>query len=164
MDFTKLKQSIIKFEGLKLKPYKCPAGKLTIGYGRNLEDNGISINEAIIMLENDLLNIKLELEDKLSVFNKLDNIRQNVLIEMAYNMGVPKLLRFKNTFRAIRLALEKKESGNLDGFNYWITESSKEMLNSKWHEDFKKYAPNTKEELLRSSILSKLMREGKFND
>ena len=34
--FTKLA------EGLSLKPYRCPAGKLTIGYGHNLEANGIS--------------------------------------------------------------------------------------------------------------------------
>ncbi|MFY9090300.1 glycoside hydrolase family protein [Arcobacter aquimarinus] len=148
MDFTKLKESIIRFEGLELKPYKCPANKLSIGYGRNLEDNGISINEAIYMLENDLLNIKLELEDKLPVFNRLDDIRQNVLLEMAYNMGISKLLNFKKTIQ------------HLKKFDY--VEASKEMLDSKWHKDFKKYAPNTKEELLRSSILSKIMKEGKY--
>lgn len=148
MDLLKLKESIKRFEGLELKPYKCPAGKLTIGYGRNLEDNGITTHEANLMLENDLLNVKLELEDKLSVFNKLDDVRQNVLIEMAYNMGVPKLLGFKKTIQYLKQ------------LNY--IEASKEMLNSKWHEDFKKYAPNTNVELLRSSILSKIMKEGKY--
>jgi len=38
----KLVDQIIEHEGLKLKPYHCPAGKLTIGVGRNLEDKGIS--------------------------------------------------------------------------------------------------------------------------
>ena len=28
-------------EGLRLGVYRCPAGKLTIGFGRNLEDKGI---------------------------------------------------------------------------------------------------------------------------
>ena len=165
MDLLKLKESIKRFEGLKLKPYKCPANKLSIGYGRNLEDNGITTHEANLMLENDLLNVKLELEDKLSVFNKLDDVRQNVLIEMAYNMGVPKLLGFKKTIGYLETGVfylnSRGDVGSaLTAFQY----ASFEMLKSKWHEDFKKYAPNTKEELLRSSILSKMMREGKFND
>lgn len=152
MDFTKLKQSIIRSEGLELKPYKCPAGKISIGYGRNLENNGISINEAIIMLENDLLNIKLELEDKLTVFNKIDDVRQNVLIEMAYNMGVAKLLNFKKTIQHLK--------------NGDYVEASKEMLNSKWHEQHKQYdlidGKANNNGLLRSEYLSKLMKEGKY--
>ena len=152
MDLLKLKESIKRFEGLELKPYKCPAGKLTIGYGRNLEDNGITTHEANLMLENDLLNVKLELEDKLSVFNKLDDVRQNVLIEMAYNMGVPKLLGFKNT-----IAFLKKND---------FESASKEILNSKWHQDFIKYdlldGKRGNSGLLRSEYLSKVMKEGKY--
>ncbi|MBP5593653.1 MAG: hypothetical protein J6X75_05780, partial [Clostridia bacterium] len=45
--FTKLA------EGLRLKPYRCPAGKLTIGYGRNIEDMGISETEAEMLFDND---------------------------------------------------------------------------------------------------------------
>lgn len=166
MNYDELEKSIKKSEDLSLKPYKCPNGFLTIGWGRNIQLNGISKSEADLLLRNDIFNIKLELEDKLPIFKKLDDIRQNVLLEMAFNMGVPKLLGFKNTFRAIRLALEKKESGNLDGFNYWITESSKEMLNSKWHKDFINYDMQDNKRgnsgLLRSEYLSKVMREGKY--
>jgi len=46
-------ESLKRHEGLRLKPYLCPAGKLTIGYGRNLEDVGISEEEAAEMLYND---------------------------------------------------------------------------------------------------------------
>lgn len=147
MDLLKLKQNIIKNEGFESKPYLCPNKKLTIGYGRNLE-NGITEREAIVLLENDLLNLKLELEDKLPVFKNLDDIRQNVILEMAYNMGLPNLLKFKNMIEALKKADYK--------------EASKEMLMSKWHYDFIKYAPNTKEENLRSSILSIVMKEGKY--
>jgi lysozyme len=41
-------------EGLRLKPYLCPAGKLTIGIGRNLEGKGITKQEAVMLLENDI--------------------------------------------------------------------------------------------------------------
>lgn len=151
MDLLKLKQSIIKNEGFESKPYLCPNKKLTIGYGRNLE-NGITEREAVILLENDLLNLKLELEDKLPVFKKLDNVRRNVLMEMAYNMGVPKLLNFKNT-------IEFLKKNDFDS-------ASKEMLNSKWHENFKKYdlqdGKANNNGLLRSEYLSKVMKEGKY--
>ena len=151
MDLLKLKQSIIKNEGFDSKPYLCPNKKLTIGYGRNLE-NGITEREAIVLLENDLLNLKLELDDKLPVFKKLDDIRQNVILEMAYNMGVSNLLKFKNMIEALKKADYK--------------EASKEMLMSKWHEDFKKYdlqdGKANNNGLLRSEYLSKVMKEGKY--
>lgn len=148
MDLIKLKQSVKRFEGYEQKVYTCPAGVLSIGYGRNLEHNGVSLLEAETMLENDLLNCKLLLVDKLSFFSSLDDIRQNVLIEMCYNMGLTNFLKFKKTL----LYIQQKE--------YKL--ASLEMLNSKWHNDFIKYAPNTKEEKLRSSILSKVMNEGKY--
>lgn len=151
MDLAKLKQSIKKNEGLKLKLYKCPNGKLTIGYGRNLEDNGITLSEAEKMLETDLLNIKLELEDNIKFFHTLDSIRKNVLIEMAYQMGVPKLLNFKNTLKF----MEKRDFIN----------ASVEMLDSQWHEQLKQYDMKDgkkSNELLRSEYLSIVMREGVY--
>lgn len=151
MDLNKLKISIEKHESLKLKPYKCPKGKLTIGYGRNLEDRGITQNEAKVMLERDLLDTKLELEDKIKFFYKLDDIRQNVLIEMAYNMGVPHLLEFKNTLKF----MEKSDFIN----------ASIEMLDSQWHRDFVKYDMQDgkpSNELLRSEFLSMVMKEGVY--
>ncbi len=151
MDLTKLKQSIKKHEGLKLKPYQCPKGKITIGYGRNLEDNGITLHEAEKMLETDLLNIKLELEDNIKFFHTLDPIRKNVLIEMAYNMGVRNLLNFKNTLKF----MEKRDFIN----------ASIEMLDSQWHEQLKQYDMKDgkkSNELLRSEYLSMIMREGVY--
>jgi lysozyme len=53
MNHKKLADQLIKHEGLRLKPYHCPAGKHTIGVGRNLEDKGITEKEAVILLEND---------------------------------------------------------------------------------------------------------------
>lgn len=152
MQLYSLKNSVKKFESCSLKPYHCPAKKLTIGYGRNLDDNGISKFEAELLLENDLSDVKLELEDKLKFFHELDDIRQNVVIEMAYNMGVPKFLNFKNTLKYL------KEKDFLN--------ASIEMLNSKWHRDFQKYdlqdGKANNNGLLRSEYLSKVMKEGKY--
>ena len=53
-DFIDLMESLKSQEGLRCKPYKCTSGKLTIGYGRNLEDVGISQKEAEYLFENDV--------------------------------------------------------------------------------------------------------------
>lgn len=152
MDLNKLKQSVKKSENVKLKVYLCPKKKHTIGFGRNLDDRGITMLEAESMLERDLLDIKLELEDSIRFFHKLDDIRQNVLIEMAYNMGVSNLLEFTNTL----YYMEKSDFIN----------ASIEMLDSKWHYDFVKYdlkdGKKNNNGLLRSEYLSIVMKEGVY--
>ena len=54
MDAERLLHTLIRHEGIKYKPYRCTAGKLTIGVGRNIEDVGISESEAMHMLKNDV--------------------------------------------------------------------------------------------------------------
>jgi lysozyme len=83
-----------RHEGLRLKPYLCTADKLSIGFGRNLDDMGISEDEALYLLQNDIDRCYSEL----SVFNwfhELDQIRQEALISMLFNLGLPRLLTFK---------------------------------------------------------------------
>ncbi len=104
-------------EGLSLRPYRCPAGKLTIAFGRNLEDNGISREEAEQMLQNDIDDVIRELQT-IKQYNYLDPIRQTVLANMAYNLGVPTLKKFRNMLANISLG------------DY--SNAAKEMLNSKW--------------------------------
>lgn len=166
MNLKKIKESIENFESLELKPYICPAGKLTIGFGRNLQDNGITRNEAEILLDNDLLNTKLELEDRLPIFTKLDDVRQDVLIQMAYNMGVPKLLGFKKTIDYLEVAVFSLNNGDFSVAKSHFLYASEEMLNSKWHKKFVELDMQDGKKnnggLLRSEYLSKLMKEGKY--
>jgi lysozyme len=166
MNYEELEKSIKKNEDIRLMPYNCPNGYLTIGWGRNIELNGISKSEADLLLRNDILNIKLELEDKLPIFKKLDDIRQNVLMEMAYNMGVPKLLGFKNTIAYLEVAVISLNKGHLLRANHNFKSASKEMLNSKWHKKFVELdmqdGKRNNGGLLRSEYLSKLMKEGKY--
>jgi lysozyme len=57
----RIKEQLVRHEGLRLKPYRCTAGKLTIGVGRNLEDKGISQQEAYELLENDIRECEVQL-------------------------------------------------------------------------------------------------------
>lgn len=89
-------------EGERLKPYRCTAGKLTIGVGRNLEDRGISREESAMLLANDIANEERELLRALPWTSKLDEVRQRVLLDMSFNLGLVGLLGFKNTLATIQ--------------------------------------------------------------
>ncbi len=114
----KVKERLRKEEGLRLKPYRCSAGKLTIGFGRNIEDNGISIGEAEYLLENDVKSVIQQLNVKIPWINSLTENRQVVLVDMAFNLGIGGLLLFKNTLAMI-------QRGDYEA-------AAKAMLQSKW--------------------------------
>lgn len=118
MNKQRLVEQLERHEGLKLHPYKCTAGKLTIGIGRNLIDKGISPEEARIMLNHDIDEFWRKLSARLPLVNGLDNARQNVVLNMAFNMGVDGFLTFKNMINCLTMR-------DYHG-------AAKEMLDSKW--------------------------------
>ena len=118
MTDDKLIQRVIQHEGLMLKPYKCPAGKLTIGVGRNLEDVGISKEEAMFLLENDLNRCHQECLRAFIWYGELDNARQGVIQEMCFNLGLARLKTFTKMLLACKLG------------NYEL--AAREMLSSLW--------------------------------
>ena len=89
-----------RHEGLRLKPYHCSENFLSLGYGRNLETNGISEAEAEFMLSNDLIACEKELKDE-GWYNQLDETRRAVVLNMAFNLGKPKLMQFKKFIGAL---------------------------------------------------------------
>ena len=102
MDRNKLQDQLIRHEDLKLQMYKDSVGKWTIGVGRNIQDKGISHDEAMHMLGND---IDEALDDAMvlfSVFPELDDVRQRVVVDMAFNMGRTKLKHFRRMIAAVQ--------------------------------------------------------------
>jgi lysozyme len=89
-------------EGERLKPYRCTAGKLTIGVGRNLEDRGITAEESAYLLNNDIQREWKALTTALPWVTGLNDVRQRVLLDMAFNLGIAGLLKFKNTLATIQ--------------------------------------------------------------
>lgn len=126
-------QRLVVNEGLKLKPYYCPAGHLTIGIGRNLEGNpltaeekayighpvkqGITNDQAFYLCRNDLKKVRADLDRELPWWRDLNADRQFVMIDLCFNMGIGNskkgLLSFKNTLQAIALGNYIKASENL---------------------------------------------------
>ncbi len=130
-----IEEQLVLHEGLRLNPYRCPAGKLTIGVGRNLEDKGISMAEALFLLRNDVEEVRTQLE-RYPWYTQLDPVRQKVLIDMAFNLGIGGLMQF----RKMLAALEAGDYGK----------TADEMLDSKWARQVGK----------RAQRLAEMMRTG----
>lgn len=110
------------FEGLRLKPYKCTAGKTTIGYGRNLDDVGISKSEADMLFERDFARAEADVR-RLLKENDIDcehliEQRFYVLTDMMFNLGYNRLSQFKKLLYALK--------------NSRYDDAAKEMLSSLW--------------------------------
>jgi lysozyme len=98
---TRLRADLERDEGLRLKPYTDTVGKLTIGIGRNLDDKGISRDEAFVLLDNDIAECIGDLRGSFPWFDKLTEARQCVLINMRFNLGGKGLRTFKQTLMSI---------------------------------------------------------------
>jgi len=114
----KLKAMLLRHEGLRLYPYLDSVGKITIGCGRNLTDNGITSEECRTMLDRD---IGIAIDGVRSFFPDMDTwspARQDALTDMMFNMGMTRFAGFKKMIGAIKTGA-------------WIT-ASREMLDSQW--------------------------------
>ncbi len=121
-----IKSILRKNEGLSLVPYHCPAGKVTIGYGHNLTDNGIPIHIAEQLLDYDLKQAQKQLFKNYPSYSEFSENRKNALIDMVFNIGIVSFKKFKNMHRY----LEIKD----------FDMAAAEMLNSKYAVDVPKRA------------------------
>lgn len=100
MDRDRLKDQLFLHEGFEPKPYKDTVGKWTIGVGRNLDDVGITEVEARTLLDNDIHSAEAIASRVISSYHDLDEVRQRVVVDMAFNLG-GKLAHFKKAIAAI---------------------------------------------------------------
>lgn len=149
-DFIWVSKRLVEHEGLKLQPYICPAGKLSIGVGRNLEDNpptpreqtaigdymhGITKNGAMLLLRNDVEKCLKNLKT-LPFWNKLDLERQYALLDMCFQLGFYGLKKFKKMLSSME--------------NKRFTEASEHCLDSNYARQVPK----------RANRIAKLIKEG----
>lgn len=132
---NKLRAMLIEHEGLRLKPYRDSVGKITIGVGRNLDNVGISVAEAMLLLSNDIDHATQEASEY-SWFKSLSTNRQDVVICMIFNLGRDGFDKFQKMIKAMI-------NGSFD-------KAADEMLDSKWAEQVGK----------RAYDLAQMMRNG----
>lgn len=131
-----LENQLKRHEGFRAFPYLDTVGKTTIGYGRNLSDVGVSIEEAENMLEYDMEKAIAAAEVIFDEFDSLNDVRKAVLANMAFNLGQAKLAKFHDLIKAV-------SSGD-------YKEAAKQMLDSKWANQTGK----------RATELAKMMESG----
>lgn len=116
-----IEEQLTLHEGFRARTYRCTAGKLSIGVGRNLDDvgirpeearrlgitkasviaNGVTLAQAQALLSYDVAEAREALDDLIPNWRGLDPVRRKVLEDMAFNMGQTTLGQFKNTLAAV---------------------------------------------------------------
>lgn len=90
---------LIAEEGYRQFPYRDTVGKLTVGIGRNLDDVGISRQEALYLMSQDIAMAAARCSVLLPWWGSVDALRQDVFVNLWFNMG-DKLLGFKKMLQA----------------------------------------------------------------
>jgi lysozyme len=134
----KLRKLLMRHEGLRLRAYKCTAGKTTVGYGRNLDDVGVSEFEANFLLSNDIARTLQSCVDAFAWFNSIGLVRQDVIASLVFQLGLEGFETFKNVIAAMRAQDYAK--------------AADEMENSLWF----KQTPSRARELVQ------MMRDGRY--
>lgn len=135
IDWHTLSDELKRDEGFKSRVYQCTAGKLTVGFGHNLEDNDLSESVAEMQLNIDIMEIHEELSN-LQWYCELDDFRKRILINMAFNLGMNGLMKFRKMIDA--LIIKDYET------------AADEMVDSNWYHQVGQ----------RSVRLVSMMREG----
>ena len=117
LHMTDLEREVASDEGFMPIPYRCTSGKLSIGYGTNIQD-GITREEALLLMRHRLGKVVAALESRLPFWLKLTDDRRRVLANMGYQLGVGGLMGFKRMLAAL-------ERGDYES-------AAREMLDSKW--------------------------------
>jgi lysozyme len=113
-----VEEYIKRNEGLRLKPYRCSANKWTIGFGRNIEDNGISEIEAEFLLSSDIRSVTEEIRRLIPDFDSLELPQKTALIDMGFNLGITRLSKFKKMLKAVNARDFKTAAEELLDSNY----------------------------------------------
>lgn len=136
-----LREQLKRQEGYRFSAYADTNGYQTIGYGHMIDENrggGVSVRVAELLLDDDIYEARKQLDRVFPWANGLKQQRYDVLVNMAFQMGISGL----GTFRRM---LAHLQAGHFD-------KAADEMLDSKW----------AKNHLTRAGELSEQMRFGRY--
>ena len=133
-----VKERLIKWEAMVLKPYECSQGYTTIGVGRNLETNGISKDEAMYLLDNDIDSVIKKLDKHWPAWATFPEEAKAIIMDLVFNMGINTWLSFRKTRAYMELGEWEK--------------AGKELLNSKYAHQVGRRAIFNSEELKKCQL------------
>jgi len=130
LDFDLLKKRLVDFEGLVLKPYHCSQNYLSIGVGRNLDSNGISEEEAMYLLDNDIHKVIEQLDKQWEVWRTFPDAAKYVCIDVAFNMGINTWMSFRKTRAYMELGEWEKAASEILDSKYAVQVGRRAIFNS----------------------------------
>lgn len=136
MDRNRLIDQLRIHEGVEKTVYNDSEGIPTIGVGRNLRDRGLSDDEIDYLLSNDIDIVVDELDKVMPWWKDLDEVRQRVLCDLVFNLGMPRFSGFKKSISYMKQQM-------------W-DQAANELLDSKWARQVGR----------RAHTLSEMMRTG----
>jgi lysozyme len=136
MDRNRLIDQLRIHEGVEKTVYNDSEGIPTIGVGRNLRDRGLSDDEIDYLLSNDIDIVVDELDKVMPWWRDLDEVRQRVLCDLVFNLGMPRFSGFKKSISYMKQQM-------------W-DQAANELLDSKWARQVGR----------RAHTLSEMMRTG----
>ena len=138
---TMIIEMLRKHESVETHAYKCSANKTTIGVGRNIDKNGgigLSQMEIDYLLANDIKRVEAELSQAFNWYDDLNDPRKDAMMDMCFNMGLPRLSKFKKSLAAMARGDYKTASA--------------EFLDSRWATQVG----------MRSVTISEMIRTGEY--
>jgi lysozyme len=117
-DLAAVLADLRRHEGFRDRPYRCTAGKLTIGFGRNLDDVGLRKHEAEVLLRSDVADVVTALDRAHPWWRTMPEGPRRALVNMAFQLGMTRLSQFRNMLAAL-------ERGD------W-PEARRQALDSRW--------------------------------
>ena len=130
LDFDLLKKRLVDFEGLVLKPYHCSQNYLSIGVGRNLDSNGISEEEAMYLLDNDIHKVIEQLDKQWEVWRTFPDAAKYVCIDVTFNMGINTWMSFRKTRAYMELGEWEKAASEILDSKYAVQVGRRAIFNS----------------------------------
>lgn len=115
----KIKAMLVRHEGLVCHVYDDSLGYKTIGVGRCLDKNGITEDEAMYLLANDIKRTTEDLDKNYGAWITFPPEARMVCIDLVFNLGITGFMKFKKTRQLMELGM-------------WL-EASEELLDSKYH-------------------------------
>ena len=93
-----------RHEGVRSHEYKCSENMITVGVGRNLDENGgigLSDDEIEYLLMNDIERCDAELRAAYDWYENLKKPRRDAMINMCFNLGLTRLRGFVKALEAM---------------------------------------------------------------
>src|SRR5882672_194386 len=120
--------TVMRDEGFRAHLYLDANAKATIGFGTCLE-GGLDAEEAMFLLEHRLHKAAVAARAEFPWFAKLDAVRQGVITQMVYQLGVAGVAQFRDMGRAIAVAVQTSDA---EIRQLSFTAAANEMRDSKW--------------------------------